>query len=385
MENFDYALKTEVLFGRDRISELGRLIPEADRNLLVIYGSRSAERIGIIDRLKELFRDRNLFFLSGIAPNPKLDKVREGIDICRKEKIQAIIAVGGGSVLDTSKAVAVGALAEEDIWDLITQSAVPKAGLPIYGVLTMAAAGSELGSGAVISNPETSQKLGFDSPYLLLQAVIEDPAYTASVPIRQTANGLADIFSHLLEQYFTLDDTYLSNHLCEAVMKTVIHFSPVLMKDPQDLEARSQIMWASSLANNGILSLGAGLKAFSVHAIEHEVSAFSDLNHGTGLAILTPHWMEYVLSDQTVHKFASYGRNVWDIRDEDDWDAAREAIRKTADFFRSLNLPSSLQEAGVSEADFMEMARQAPVNGFLDDAMVPLDENDVLNILKASY
>lgn len=382
MENFDYSLKTNILFGRDRILELKDIIESFGKNVLLVYGGKSIKKMGLYKQICDLLTDFNIFEVANVQPNPRIDSVYQGIEICKENKIDVVLAVGGGSAMDCAKAIAVGAKYSGDIWKLIKEQISISDALPLVGVVTISASGSELAMGAVISNPETNEKIGFDSPWMQFNTVIMDPSYTTSVPKKHTAAGVIDIFSHLLEQYLTSNDTYLSNLLCESVMKTVIHYGPIAYQDPNNYEARAQLMWASSLANNGILSLGNQIYAFSVHGIEHELSAYYDIIHGIGLAIVTPNWMRYILNDQTVKKLARYGREIWQIQDLDDYQTANQAIDMTAKFFYDLNVPIKLSELKIDEHHFDQMAKQAVKNGFLQYAWKPLDENDVKQILK---
>ena len=295
-------------------------------------------------------------------------------------KTDVILAVGGGSVLDASKAIGIGYYYDGDCWDLISQKAEIKGCLPLVGVLTMAASGSEVGNGAVISNPETNEKLGIDYVDMYYRHVIMDPSYTMTLPAYQTACGSIDVFSHLLEQYITSEYTELSKNLCEAVMKTVIQNAPIVVKESNNYEARAQMMWCASLANNGILSLGSQYSGWPCHAIEHELSAYFDMTHGQGLAVVTGPWMKYVLNDTTVFQFARYGKNVWSIQGNDEYEIAKEAINKTEQFFQSLGIDTKLKE-DIQESQLEEISQNAVVHGWLDYAYVPLIKEDVKNII----
>lgn len=383
MYNFDYSLKTNVLFGENRIQELPQVLGTMGKKVLVVYGGNSPKKLGILDAIASLLKDFDVYELSGVKPNPKVDLVNVGANLCKEKGIDVILAVGGGSVLDTCKVISVAAFYEGDAWDLVTQKAPVTNALPLVGILTLAASGSELGCGAVISNPQTNEKLGLDHPLMQYHTIIMDPAYTRTVPSLHTAAGSIDIFSHLLEQYLTSEDTMLSNLLCESVMKTVLHYAPMALKEPDNLEARGQLMWAASLANNGILCLGSQPYAFSCHGIEHEISAYHDVIHGIGLAIVTPRWMEYILNENTVHKFARYGKEVFGIEGENEKEIATKAIQATYDFFASLKVPMHLSELGIANEHFGKIASQAVPNGYLEYAWQPLNEEDVKAILNA--
>lgn len=380
MLDFNYQLKTNVLFGENKINELPRILNEYGKRVLLVYGGQSIKKIGIYDTVKSLLKDFEVFELSGIEPNPKIDSVNQGVAICQKENIDVILAVGGGSVLDASKAIGIGNYYQGDAWDLISGKVQPTECLPLVGVSTLAASGTETGLGAVISNLQTNEKLGIDYEKMYYRHIIMDPTYTMTVPQSHTSAGIADIFSHLLEQYMTSDYSLLSKNLCEAVMKTIIRYAPIVLENPNDYEARAQIMWAATLANNGILSLGNQFSGWACHAIEHELSALYDLTHGVGLAIVTPAWMEYVLNEQTVSQFARYGKEVFGIVG-DAKEVAKESIEQTKDFFKSLKIPTSLKEANIDDQHFKEIAKKAVEHGYLQYAFVPLNDEDVLNIL----
>lgn len=382
MINFDYSLKSDIMFGKDRILELPGILAPLGKNVLFVHDGTSIKKTGLHDTVLELLRDFSVVELSDVKSNPKIDSVREGVAACEANHVDMVVAVGGGSVLDCAKAVAVGACYEGDPWSLVSMQAEAQAGLPIIAVMTLAASGSELGDGAVISNPETNEKIGFVSPFMRPKAVIMDPTYTFTVPALHTAAGSADILSHLFETYFTSEDTYLTNLLIESVIKTVIRYAPVAYREPANEEARSQLMWAGSLANNGILTLGSQVYAFSVHGIEHEISAYHDVIHGVGISIVTPNWMRYILNEKTVGKFARFGTEVWGVNpNQDAYEIARQAIACTEEFYRSLNLPLHLSEVGVGSENFDRIAEQAVTYGFLEYAWVPLGKDDVLNIL----
>ena len=256
--------------------------------------------------------------------------------------------------------------------------------LPIASIVTIAAAGSEMDDGAVITNLETSEKLATEHKDLAPRFSILDPSYTFSVPKNQTAAGTADIMSHIFEVYFNnMKETYLQNRMAEALLKTCINYGTKAIDEPENYEARSNLMWASSLAINGLLSYGKETK-WSVHPMEHELSAFYDITHGVGLAILTPHWMEYVLNDNTVDNFVEYGVNVWGLDPNvDKYEVAHNAIKKTKEYFVSLGIPSSLRDVGIEEGKLEEMSKQATSRGKLGNFM-PLDAQDVLNIYRAA-
>lgn len=390
MKNFHYSIPTEIFFGKGQIQVLGKEIRKYGTRVLLTYGGGSIKRIGLYDEVANILKEHNIDFweLSGIEPNPRIDSVREGIKIIRENEIDFILAVGGGSTIDCSKAIAASYYYDGDPWDLVIRKAKVVDALPLGTVLTLAATGSEMDKGAVITNPETNQKLSFGHISMAPKFSILDPTYTFSVPKIQTAAGVADIMSHTFENYFTLEDgAYLQNRFAEAILKTCIKYGRLALDEPDNYEARANIMWASSWAINGLLSYGKDTN-WSVHDIEHELSAFYDITHGIGLAILTPVWMEYVLDDERVDRFVEYGVNVWDIdRSKDKYEIARLAIEKTRDFFKSLEIPMSLREVGIKEEDLEKMAKAAidNNNGKKIGNFKPLGYEDILNIYRKAY
>lgn len=385
MENFTYQAGTKVLFGKGELDQLPQeLIPYGNK-ILMCYGGGSIRRTGLYKQIKDRLPDFEIYELGGIAANPKIESVREGVALCRDHDIEAILAVGGGSVIDCAKAIAAATFYEGDPWQMIETAAQPGQALPLITVPTMAATGSEYDAGAVISNPATNQKIGYDSELIRPKVSILDPTFTFSVPASQTTAGSADIFSHLLEQYFAAPTSFMADRLVEGMMKTLLTFAPKALENPEDYEARAELLWTSSLACNGLLSLGSQYGGWSCHAIEHELSAFYDLTHGVGLAIVTPQWMRHVLNEETVDRFVQYGKEVWGLEEQEDrFETAEAAIAKTEDFFRSLGIAMHLSEVNIDETHFDEMAERAVKNGFLEYAWVPLEASDVRAILEAS-
>lgn len=387
MKNFNYSIPTKVFFGKGQISVLPDQIKKYGSRVLLVYGGGSIKKIGLYDKVVELLRDNNISFweLSGVEPNPRISSVRDGIEICRKNNIDLVLAVGGGSTIDCTKVIAAGVSYEGDPWDIVLDPSKIKSVVSVASILTLSATGSEMNDGAVISNLETNEKLGTGNPGMAPKFSILDPAYTFSVPKNQTAAGTADIMSHIFEVYFNnTKGAYIQNRMAEALLKTCINYGRKAMDEPENYEARANLMWVSSLAINDLLSYGKDA-IWSVHGMEHELSAYYDITHGVGLAILTTVWMEYVLSDETVDKFVEYGVNVWDLdKNKDKYEIAKEAINKTREYFNSLEIPSTLREVGIGEEKLEEMAKQAVRRkGTLGNFKV-LNAEDVLNIYKAA-
>ncbi|WP_434302165.1 iron-containing alcohol dehydrogenase [Clostridium botulinum] len=386
MLNFNYSIPTKIFFGKNQISVLGEQIKKYGSRVLLTYGGGSIKKNGVYDKVIKILKSNNIGFveLSGIDPNPRVTSVREGVKLCKENNIDFILAVGGGSTIDCSKVIAASYYYEGDPWDIVIKKAKINKALPIGSILTLAATGSEMDAGAVISNMDTNEKIGVGHPSMAPKFSILDPEYTFTVPKNQTAAGTADIMSHIFEAYFSkTKEAYIQNRMAEAILKTCIEYGKVAIKEPGNYEARANLMWASSLAINGLLSYGKS-EPWSVHPMEHELSAFYDITHGVGLAILTPNWMKYVLGDENVNDFYEYGVNVWDINPEESkYEVAQKAIEKTREYFIELGIPATLKEVGIGEEKLEQMAEAATRNGTLD-GFKPLSTEDVLNIYKLS-
>ena len=384
MNNFDLYLNTHVFFGREAASNIPQNINCYGNRVLMVYGGGSIFKNGVYEEVTTILQNGGIEYieLGGIDPNPRIASVREGAKICKENNIDVVLAVGGGSTVDCAKAIAAAACYSGDAWDLVLDKSKVTKALPIFVVLTVAATGSEMDCGAVISNPETKDKYDFDSPWMRPSCAFMDPTHTFTVPKKQTAAGTVDIMSHVLEAYFSRAQGFMQDRIAEALLKTCIVNGNVALDNPTDYDARANLMWASSWAINGLTSCGKG-QAWSVHQREQMLSGYYDITHGVGLAILTPVWMEYVLDESSVDKFAEYAKNVWDVDDNDKWNAAREGIRKTRECFTSWGMPTKLSELDIDDRYFRDMAQKAAVRG-LDSAYKPLFERDIVNILKRS-
>ena len=383
MNNFTFKIPTDIRFGKGQIECLSDELRKYGNRVLVVYGGGSIKRNGIYDDVMKQLSDFEVYELSGITPNPRVSAVREGAKICKEHDIDVILAVGGGSTIDATKHIAASACYDGDPWDLVLDRSKVKAALPFAVVLTICATGSEMNSGAVITNEETNEKLEINTPLLYPSLSICDPTYLYSLPKVQTAAGAVDIMSHAMEQYFQPnDEAFITDALSEAVMKTVVKYAVVAMDDPENYEARSNLMWASTVALNHLLTVGKG-GAWSVHPIEHVLSGFYDITHGIGLAILTPVWMEYVLKDDNKQRFARFARKVFRVSETDDMVAAKKGIECLKMFFGDLEMPTKLSEVGIVESKFELMAKEAVrTSGLSSRAYMKLDEGDVYNIFE---
>ena len=386
MQNFDYMTPTRLIFGKESIVKLPAVMRPLGKRVLLTYGGGSIKKIGLYDRVKELLKDFEITELSGIQPNPKYDpSVLDGVRLCKECNIDVILAVGGGSVLDCSKAISAGAKYDGDPWDLISYKVKAQAALPIVDIITLAATGSEYDCGGVISRTETNDKIGYLDPLLFPVCSILDPVYTFTVSRKQTAAGCADAMNHTMEQYFAEDTTLLNDGFCESMLKSLMVNARKCLDNPEDYTARAEMMLCCTYGCNGILSLGNSPSGWPCHGIEHALSAYYDITHGEGLAIITPRWMRHILSDKTIDRFVKYGINVFGIDATlPKQEIAEKAIDATYAFFESINIPMHLREVGIDDSRLDEMAHHIAMNEGLENAYAPLTEQDIKDILIAS-
>ena len=389
MQNFDYMTPTRLIFGKGAVDKLTEAIRPYGKRVLLAYGGGSIKKSGLYDKVKTLLADFEIVELSGIQPNPKYDpSVLEGVRICKEKKIDIVLSVGGGSVLDCSKAIAAGAKYDGDVWDLITGAKPTLDALPVADILTLAATGSEYDGFAVISRTDTNDKIGYFSPNVYPVFSILDPELTFSVSKKQTAAGCADAMNHVIEQYFAADTTLLNDGICESMLRSLMANARACLANPEDYRARAEMMLACTYGCNGILALGNTYSGWPCHGMEHALSAYYDITHGEGLAIITPHWMRHVLEkapDAVMLRLVKYGVNVFGIDAAlPPREIAEKAIQATHDFFASIGIPMTLREVGIDESRIDEMARHVVEGWNLKDAWVPLTAADVAAIFRAS-
>ena len=387
MQNFDYMTPTRLIFGKSVVDEkLTTVMSGFGKKILFTYGGGSIKKIGLYDKVKELLKDYEVYELSGIQPNPKYDpSVLDGVKICKEKNIDVILSVGGGSVLDCSKAIAAGAKYDGDPWDLISYKVKAQDALPIVDIITLAATGSEYDMGGVISRTETNDKIGYLDPHLFPAVSFLDPTYTFTVSKKQTAAGCADAMNHIMEQYFCEDSTLLNDGFMEAGLKSLMINAKKCLENPEDYTARAEMMLDCTYGCNGIYSLGNSQTGWPCHGMEHALSAYYDITHGEGLAIITPRWMKHILSDKTVDRFVKYGVNVFGIdANQDKFAIADQAIEATYKFFESINIPMRLQDVGIDESRIDEMAKHVADNEGLEYAWAPLLQKDIADIFRAS-
>jgi len=392
MENFEFCTPTRVFFGKGEERKIGSIIEEYGfKKVLVHFGGGSVKKIGLLDIVFEELKAHHIDYveLGGVEPNPLLSMVRTGIALCQKEHVDLILAVGGGSVLDSAKAIADGyANPEVDPWDLITQKVKFSKSTPVATILTISASGSEMSNSCVISNEATGEKRGYMTPLHRPLFSILNPEWTYTVSPYQTACGITDIMMHTLERYFCVNEhNDFVDRLGESVLISVIEAGRVAMKDPNNYEARATLMWAGSISHNGLTGTGKNF-VMRVHQMEHILSGFDhSIAHGAGLAALWASWARYVLP-KAVPQFAQYANRVWQVpmNEETPIETALEGIRLTEEFFHELGMPISLRELNIQEKDLEMFAEEVTFHGkrVLNDYVV-LDKAELYDIFKAAY
>jgi alcohol dehydrogenase YqhD (iron-dependent ADH family) len=391
MLNFDYYSPTRIVFGKGAHKRTGELLAPYAKKILLHYGGGSIKKSGLYDDVTAALEASGLDFteLGGVAPNPRLSLVREGVELCRREKVDLILAVGGGSVIDSSKAVAMGFYHDGDVWEITERKLKIEKALPVAVVLTIPAAGSESSPVSVITNEEKQIKAGYHSTLLRPLVSVINPELFFTLPKNQIANGIADMMSHIFERYFTNTvNADLTDSLCEAAMRTIVKNGPAVFKDPHNYDAWAEIGFSAMIAHNGLLGMGRE-EDWASHRIEHQLSAVYDVAHGAGLAALTPFWMEYVYKDN-VGIFAQFAVNVMGVNNcRYKEDAALEGISRLRGFFGSLELPASLADFGIDGKNFERMAQVATGAAFDDEkplgGLKKLYWQDVLEIYRLAF
>ncbi len=386
MKDFRFLNKTEIVFGTKAQNAVGELTKKYGSKVLLHYGGGHIKKAGLYQQITELLKKEGVSFieLGGVSPNPRLSMVREGIEICRHNGVDFILAVGGGSVIDSAKAIAVGVHYNKDVWDFYISDARPKEALGVGVVLTIPAAGSEASNSSVITDESNNNKRFLDDDLLRPMFSLLNPQLTFSLPPFQTACGATDIMAHIMERYFTrVKDAEITDRMCEAALKTVIGNVSKVLKKPDDYAARAEIMWTGTLAHNGLLGTGR-IEDWSSHMIEHEISGLNDVAHGAGLAVVFPAWMSYVYKHD-VSLFAQFASRVWNVEvDYNNLQAtALEGISRTKSFFKSIGLPTSLGEIGICSKHYSRIAANCRrADGKTVGNFVKLQSDDIIEILK---
>ncbi|AGK55445.1 iron-containing alcohol dehydrogenase [Bacillus sp. 1NLA3E] len=386
MDNFTYWNPTKLIFGKGQLESLTTEIPQYGKKVLFVYGGGSIKKSGLYDKTIRTLKQTGaeIFELSGVEPNPRISTVRKGVEICKNEGIDFLLAVGGGSVIDCTKAIAAGAKYDGDAWDLITKKAGVNGALPFGTVLTLAATGSEMNAGSVITNWETNEKYGWGSPYVFPRFSILDPEHTFTVPLKQTVYGIVDMMAHVLEHYFHLEEnTVLQDRMCESLLITTMETAPKLLENLESYEHRATILYNGTMALNGMLSMGYS-GDWATHNIEHAVSAVYDIPHGGGLAILFPNWMKHNLHVKP-ERFAQLAERVFgiDATGKSAEEVGLAGIEKLRGFWSSLGAPARLADYEIDDSQLDVMADKAMINGEFGK-FKHLNKDDVLSIYRAS-
>ncbi|MEV5028797.1 iron-containing alcohol dehydrogenase [Paenibacillus sp. LPE1-1-1.1] len=387
MNSFQFVNPTHIIFGEGTADQVGKLTSKYGKTVLLVYGSGSVKKTGLYDKTVGLLQEAGITVheLPNIEPNPRLTTVKKGIDLCREHGVDFILAVGGGSVIDASKAIAAGVPYKGDVWDFFTGKAVIEDALPIGTILTLAATGSEMNGSSVVTNWEENLKRAFGSPHTYPKFSILDPTLTYTVPRNHTVNGAVDIMSHVFEQYFSLtENTPLQERFCESILQTVIENVEIALENPEDAAARANLMWCGTMAlNGGMISVGMA-NDWASHGIEHEVSAIYDIPHGAGLAVIFPNWMKYV-HEERIDRFVQYATRVWGVNPEgkSDKEIALEGIQATRDFFTRIGAESRLADFEIGSEKLDRMAEEAVRYGAIG-SFKRLEKQDVKAILELS-
>lgn len=387
MNNFIYEIPTKIYFGENQLQvNLSQEIKKYGNKVLLVYGGGTIKKIGLYQEIIKELQDFNIevYEFSGIEPNPRHTSINKAASICKEKDIDVILGVGGGSVIDSCKIIAAGRYYDGDIWDFLTKKAEIQKALPIITILTLSATGSEMNTNSIISNIETNEKKGVKSALTLPKVSFLDPTVTYSVNKYQTACGSCDILSHILETYFSRNNgLYMLDTVMEGLMKTVIKYSKIAYNEPENYEARANLMWASSWAINGFARMDRQPNIWVCHLLEHQLSAFYDITHGLGLAILTPRYLRYMLNENTVDRYYQFGVNVWNIDESlqkiEVAEKSIECLEKL--LYKDLELTNNLSDLNIDERHFEEMANRICSNGIVEGFM-DMDKEDIVKIFK---
>ena len=386
MLNFEYYTPTKVFFGKDTHKQVGRILKDYGyKKIMIEYGKNSIKKSGLYDEVVASLNENGIKFIEmgGVEPNPKVEFVRDAINLAKSENVELILAVGGGSVIDSSKGTALGVKYDGDVWDIFSGKHVPTNALAVASILTHSAAGSEMSMSAVLTNLSLNMKKGCGTEFNRCKFSILNPELTYSVSKYQTACGIVDMMTHTLERYFSVvPDTELTDSISEGVLKSIVKAGLVAIENPTDYEARATLMWASSLAHNGLT--GCGRENFlAVHQLEHAVSGvFDEVAHGAGLAVLYPAWAKYIYK-HNVKRFARLARNVWGVNEKDDETAAQKGVEEMQNYFIKIGMPSRLADFNITETSIPEFVKICTLNGQRTiKSYIPLGEKELTEIFE---
>lgn len=391
MRDFWYWVPTRINFGPSCFQYLVETVKQWGTKPLIVYGGGSIKRNGAYDAVVSRLKEAGIPFaeMGGVAPNPRLESVKKGIEICKAEKCDILLPIGGASAIDCAKAIAATVHYDGDIWNIISKKVPVGDVLPVLAVPTLAAAGSEMSTSSVISRDDMNEKAGFSSPKMRPKASFLNPEFTYTMPKKQTAAGVADAISHVMESYFSnVPEAYLQARFGEAMFNTLYHYGIIAYNEPKNYEARSNIMWTCCFAINGLTVKGNPV-GWSMHKLEHELSAYYDVTHGVGLAIIMPAWLTFMLTEENAYRYLGYLHASFGIDPSgmDKMEAAKLAIQKTREYFQKLELPQRLRDIGIAEEMLPIMAHKAAIAGkdYFPNAFRPLTEADALEIYRLAY
>ncbi|TAH64392.1 MAG: iron-containing alcohol dehydrogenase [Anaerolineaceae bacterium] len=385
MLNFEYYTPTKVYFGRDSDDKIGKALKEYGyTKILLHYGSASAEKSGLLTKIRNKLKDEGLDYveLGGVEANPRIDLIRQGIEYAKKESVDFILAIGGGSVIDSAKSIGLGIANEMDPWDMIMGQIKPTKSFPIGAVLTLAAAGSEMSNSHVVTNSENYLKRSLNDDLLRPVVAFLNPEHTYTVSKYQTGCGIVDTFMHTFERYFTVEeDNDLTDRIAEGLMVAVKNAGLVAINEPDNYEARATLMWASSLSHNGLTGCGKGM-LFPVHKLEHDFSGLFDVAHAAGLSVLFPAWARYIYHHD-IRKFSQFANRVWAVEmdHEHPEKTALKGIEAMTQYFRNIGMPTTMQELGINPSDYEKIVDMTTDNGTKEImSYIPLKKEDILKI-----
>lgn len=389
MFNFEIQTPTRIVFGRDTDKQIGEELKKLNvKKILIHYGGNAVHKLGVLDNVKKILDENSIEYieLDGVVPNPRLSLVYKGIEICKKENIDLILAIGGGSVIDSAKAIGYGVANDGDVWDLYEHIKKAKATLPVGVILTIAAAGSEMSNSSVITNENNGEKRAYDDDIARPKFAIMNPDFTKTLPAYQTASGCVDIMMHTMERYFTNGGNMeLTDNIAEALLRTVLKYAKILRDNPENYDARAEIMWASSLSHNGLTGCGNDGGDFASHMLEHEIGGMFDVTHGAGLAAIWGTWARYVYKN-CLPRFKRFALNVMEVENNGtDEEIAIKGIEAMEDFYRFMKMPTCFSELGIEATDeqLKELAKRCSITtgGHIGSAKV-LYEEDMYHIYK---
>lgn len=386
MLDFEYYTPTKVFFGKSKEKEVGKIISQYGyKKIMLQYGKGSIKKNGLYDCIINSLKEYDIEFveMGGVEPNPKIEFVREAVRIAKREGVELVLAVGGGSVIDAAKYTALGAVTDCDVWDFVVGKQKPISALPVACVLTIAAAGSEMSWSAVVSDLSLNMKRGLASDLIRPLFAVCNPELTYTVSPYQTACGITDIMAHTMERYFTpCEPVDITDQIAEGILRSVINAARVVMKEPNNYEARANIMWASSLSHNNLTGCGR-INSLPVHQLEHALSGeFDFVAHGAGLAVLFPAWAKYVYT-YNIPRFAQFARNVWGVNEVDDKKAAEMGIESMTEFFKSIGMPSTLREFGINLDAIDKLTDLCTFNNTRTvDSVIKLGSKEIKDIFK---